>query len=155
MDIAEKIRAEIQLHRAELERLETALSVIEQYGLAKPAKAPPLITVRKRVEPAAKSKAKSNKFAGKAPKGTLPVKAMILQALDKTGGAMTAKDFLEVSRPMGRADNSVYGGLDSLVKQGVILRDGSSYMLPGKQTEAPPPNLEPGETGQEGNSEAA
>lgn len=154
MDIAEKIRAEIQLHEAELDRLRVALAVIEQYGMTKPAKAPPLITVRKRVEPApAKSK---NKFSGKAPKGTLPVKAMILQTLDKSGGALTAKEFLEISRPMGRADNSVYGGLDSLVKQGVIVRDGAFYSLPGKPSpEARPSALEPVETGPEGNSEAA
>lgn len=157
MDIAEKIRAEIQLHRAELERLETALGVIEQYGNAKPAKAPPLITVRKKVEPAKIQGAKGkNKFAGKAPKGTLPVKAMVLQALDAAPGrTMTTKEILDEGRKVGRADNSVYGGLDSLVKQGVILRDGSNYSLPGKQLVAPPQALEPGETGQEGESEAA
>lgn len=153
MDIAEKIRAEIQLHEAELDRLRTALGVIEQYGLAKPAKAPPLITIRKRAEPAP-SKGKAIK--GKAPKGTLPVKAMILQALDKSGGALTTKQIIDEGRRVGRADNSVYAGLDNLVKQGVIMRDGINYSLPGKPSlEARPSALEPGETGPEGNSEAA
>lgn len=152
MEIADKIRAEIQLHRAELERLETALSVIEQYGLAKPAKPAPLITVRRKIE-APKGKA-SNKGTGTPRKGTIGLKQLVLQMLHDNGGTITAKAVMSEAAKIGRADNSVYSAFDKLLKDGVVIRDAVGvYSLPGKPKPEATPRTEPGQTG--GESEAA
>lgn len=145
MEIVEKIRAEIQLHELELERLRTALGVIEQYA-GKAVKPAPMLTIRKQVE----------KPAPKAGTGALPLKSMILKLLHaQDGETLSIKEIMPEALAAGRKKQSVYGALDALVKDRLIVKvSGGNYSLPSKQKAGAPQAIEPGITA-EGQSEAA
>lgn len=150
MEIVEKIRAEIQLHELELERLRTALGVIEQYA-GKTVKPAPMLTIRKQVEkpaPKAGTPVKGN--------GALSLKGMILKLLHaQDGETLSIKQIMPEALATGRKKQSVYGALDALVKDRLIVKvSGGNYSLPSKQKAGAPQAIEPGITA-EGQSEAA
>jgi hypothetical protein len=121
MDIAEKIRAEIQLHEAELDRLRTALGVIEQYS-GKPVKAAPMITIRKQNTGAPSEDAEASE---------LPLTAQILKMLEG-GKALKVHDISKRLDYGNRTKTSASNPINSLKKRGAIISVGNGkYALKG------------------------
>lgn len=139
MDIADKIRAEIATHENELQKLRTALAVIDQLS-GKPAKSPPLIVIKgiSAQEPEAAKQAASSRARSLAQKklkeerDSRPINPatgkpfsildLTKQHFEKHRGIWFTIGDIRKAVP-GGAKNTVYSTLDQLRRSNWIETD--------------------------------
>ena len=123
MSVIAKIRAEIDQHMAEIEKLQTALDVVEKLENAPAPKAGPMFSVQK----IGGSKAIPTETAGKE----VPLAAQILKLLE--GGKALKAEAISKRLDYGdRTKKSASNPLNQLKKRGLIISVGNGkYALKG------------------------
>jgi len=126
MNMIEKIRAEIDQHLSEIERLQIALAVVEKLESAPAPKAGPMFTVQKIGGTTA-----PRKESAAASKDGPSLSSQIIKLLEG-GKALKAEQISKRLNYGSRAKKSASNPLNQLKKKGEIISvGGGKYALPG------------------------